>query len=112
MWTILGALLVTGILVGLTHLRRQGIAGDDSEHSDEPANADQPDVYIDHPLEEVSFRVSGSSGLIYMKFYGSGENLEPIPSSHRLYHEAVTGYGDSMTRDQYLSGKPRKMYNT
>ena len=69
-------------------------------------------IYWDYKFEEVMFREDVRSGLIYMKFYGSAENPEPIAATHRLYYEATSGSGEQITREAYLKGKPARMINS
>lgn len=71
----------------------------------------RPDIFRNYDLEEVMFRKDGATGLIYMKFYGGREHPDPVPSSHRLYHDASC-YGECISREQYVAGKPARMDNS
>ena len=67
------------------------------------------DVYVDYPFEEVMYRWDHKTEEIFVKFYGKQEHGHPIPSSNRLFNDALL-YGDRITRADYLKGKKRREY--
>lgn len=62
------------------------------------------DIYIDYSFEEVMFRRMKIDGSVYRKFYGESEYPDPIPSSNRLYNEALLS-GEEISKEEYETGK-------
>ncbi len=62
------------------------------------------DVYIDYPFEEVMYRWDHKHGEIYVKFYGEGEKIFPVPIDNRLFNDALLS-GQEVSKEVYLKGK-------
>lgn len=65
------------------------------------------DVYVDYAFEEVMFRWDHTKSETYLKFYGKHESDNLVPHDNNLFNEALL-YGEEITREQYLQGKPSK----
>lgn len=66
----------------------------------------QQDVYIDYPFEEVTYRWDHRNRLVFVRFYANPESPQPVPPHNRLFNDALL-YGDEISAEQYLRGKPR-----
>lgn len=64
------------------------------------------DIYIDYDFEEVMFRSDHLTGELFRKFYGNSEEM-PVEGSNGLFNHALL-YGDEISRQEYLDGKPRR----
>lgn len=61
-------------------------------------------IYIDYPIEEVLFRWDGQLQCVYKKFYGEEEGPEAIPTSNKLFFDALN-FGVQIDEAAYRSGK-------
>ena len=64
------------------------------------------DIYIDYDFEEVMFRSDHVTGGLYRKFYGKSEEI-PVAGDNRLFNDALL-YGNEITKEEYLNGKPHR----
>ncbi|MGQ7273732.1 hypothetical protein [Marinobacter sp. V034] len=62
------------------------------------------DVFVDYPFEDVMFRWSHNKKIIFRKFYGEMEAVEPISHKNRLYNDALL-YGEEISKEEYFKGK-------
>ncbi|MBX9299416.1 hypothetical protein K5M33_05610 [Chromobacterium vaccinii] len=65
------------------------------------------DIFADYPFEEVMYRWDHKKKLIFAKFYGDAESIQPIEHTNKLFNDALL-FGDEITRQQYLEGKSKQ----
>ncbi len=61
------------------------------------------DIYINHAVEEVTYRWDHRARAVYVKFYGKPEKVDLIPRDNRLYVDALL-YGCEITREECERG--------
>jgi hypothetical protein len=64
------------------------------------------DIYLDYSFEEVMFRWDHNTKKVFRKFYGENEYLNSVPSSNRLFNDAIR-FGVEITYEQYIKGKEK-----
>lgn len=66
------------------------------------------DVYVDYAFEGVMYRCDHKRSDVFVKFYGKPESEHLVPQDNRLFNDALL-YGEEITQEQYLQGKPSKV---
>lgn len=59
-------------------------------------------IFLDYDFEDVMYRWDRANKLVYVKFYGEKEKEKPVPTSNRLFTDALR-FGKKISQSEYES---------